>query len=264
MKNTGKNIAAQGQVKSLSRALSLLECLGAAGGTGMNLSELANTLQMPLSTAHRLLNSMLAAGFVEFDEHQTRWSVGLKTFVIGSSYLKKRDFVVCSRPFMSDLVAETGETSNLAILNNDNIVFIAQVECDEVMRMVVPPGSRGPVHATAVGKALLSALGKQQALAIASRAGLVALTEKTITKPDKLAGELAAINERGFAIDDEEQKPGLRCIAANVHNEYGEAVCAISISGPAVRIPRKRMGQLGGFVMETAARITAAIGGRAV
>ncbi len=263
MKSTGKNTAAQAPVKSLAKALSLLECLGGAGGRGMNLSQLANELQMPLSTAHRLLNSMLAAGFVEFDEHQGSWSVGLKTFIIGSTYLKKRDFVVCARPLMADLVSRSGETSNLAILDDNKIIFIAQVECEEVMRMVVAPGSRGPAHATAVGKALLSALARKKALSIARSAGLFALTEKTITEPEKFEEELASIARLGYAIDDEEQKPGLRCIAANVYNEYGEAVCAISVSGPAVRIPRERMAQLSELVMDTARRITAAIGGRA-
>ncbi len=249
-----------GQVQSLTRALKLLQRLSAAD-MGMNLTELAGGLGLAPSTAHRLLNSMRQLEFVDFDEQQQLWSVGVSAFAVGNAYLKKRDFVAQARPFMKQLVAETGETSNLAILEGDSHVFVGQVECAEVMRMVVQIGSRGAVHAAGVGKALLSSLPEEQAMAIIGRTGLPALTEKTITSADTLAIQLAQIRRQGFALDDEEQSAGLRCLAANIYDEHGDAVAAISISGPTARITPERIPECSAAVSSAADRITHAIGG---
>jgi IclR family acetate operon transcriptional repressor len=258
----GKSPAAgAGQVQSLSRALMLMQRL-ADSDMGLNLSEIAGSVGLPMSTAHRLLNSMRLSGFVDYDEQQALWSIGVNAFIVGNAYLKKRDFVVQSRPYMKQLVATTGETCNLAILEGDSHVFVAQVECTEVMRMVVQLGSRGAVHASGVGKSLLSALPEKEAMAIIKRTGLKAYTPNTIKSPSAFARELGLIRRRGYAIDDEEQTAGLRCVASNIYDEYGEAVGAISISGPAVRVTNDRIPQLSAAVMEAVDRITHAIGGR--
>lgn len=257
----GKTQTGGGQVQSLTRALTLLQRLSEAD-MGLTLSEIAGSVGLPVSTVHRLLNSMRQAEFVDYDEQQSLWSIGVNAFIIGNAYLKKRDFVAQARPFMKQLVAKTGETCNLAILEGDSHVFVAQVECTEVMRMVVQLGSRGAVHASGVGKMLLSALPEKDAMDIIRRTGLRAYTANTITSPSAFAKELALIRQRGYAIDDEEQTIGLRCVAANIYNEYGEAVAAISISGPAVRITNDRIPELSAAVMGTVNQITHAIGGR--
>lgn len=228
---------------------------------GLNLSEVAGSVGLPNSTAHRLLNTMRQSGFVDYDEQQAIWSIGVNTFIIGNAYLKKRDFVAQARPYMKQLMAQTGETCNLAILEGDSHVFVAQIECTEVMRMVVQLGSRGAVHGSGVGKALLSALPEKEAMAIVQRNGLPRLTANTITSPSAFAGELAKIRQCGYSIDDEEQTVGLRCVAANIFDEYGEAVGAISISGPAVRITNNRIPELSAAVMDVCNQITHDIGG---
>jgi IclR family transcriptional regulator, acetate operon repressor len=150
------------QVQSLSRALLLLERL-AASGMGMSLTEVAGSLGLAPSTAHRLLNSLRSHEFVDVDEAQGLWSIGVNAFSIGNAYLKKRDFIAQARPFMKRLVAETGETSNLAILEKSGVVYVGQVESPQTMRMVVSLGSRSPLHASGVGKALLSAMERPSA-----------------------------------------------------------------------------------------------------
>ena len=257
----GKGQASGGQVQSLTRALTLLQRLSESD-IGLNLSEIAGSVGLPVSTVHRLLNSMRQANFVDYDEQQSLWSVGVNAFIVGNAYLNKRDFVVQARPFMKQLVAKTGETCNLAILEGDSHVFVAQVECTEVMRMVIQLGSRGAIHASGVGKMLLSALPEKDAMEIIQRTGLPALTAKTITSPSAFAQELSLIRQRGYSIDDEEQTIGLRCVAANIYDEYGEAVCAISISGPSVRITNERIPELSAAVMDTVSQIIHAIGGR--
>ncbi len=248
------------QVQSLTRALNLLQRISSSD-IGLNLTELAGDLELAPSTAHRLLNSMRQLNFVDFDEQSGLWSVGVTAFSVGSAYLKKRDFVAQARSYMKLLVAETGETSNLAILDGYNHVFVGQVECNEVMRMVVQIGSRGTLHAAGVGKALLSGLSDAEVTNIINHTGLAALTQKTITTPTAFMEELRKIRVQGYAVDDEEQVSGLRCIAANIFDENAEVIAAVSISGPSVRVRTDRLAIYSAAVMRAADAITLAIGG---
>lgn len=260
-KNKATKTAGTTQVQSLSRALLVLERL-ATSDMGMSLTEVASSLGLAPSTAHRLLNSLRSHHFVDVDDTQGLWSIGVNAFAVGNAYLKKRDVIAQSRPFMKRLVAETGETSNLAILEQDRVVYVGQVESPQTMRMVVSLGSSSPLHASGVGKALLSVVPTGDALALIKQTDMVAFTEHTITNADQFATELQHIQQQGYSLDDEEQFEGLRCIAANIYNEYGEAVAAISISGPAVRVKRERLAQLSLLVMDAAQEVTEAIGGK--
>jgi len=248
------------QVQSLTRALLLLKRISSSD-IGLNLTELAGDLGLAPSTAHRLLNSMRQLDFVDFDEQSGLWSVGVTAFSVGSAYLKKRDFVAEARAHMKRLVAETGETSNLAILDGFNHVFVGQVECNEVMRMVLQIGSRGTLHAAGVGKALLSGLSDAEVTNIINHTGLASLTQKTITTPAAFMQELRKIRQQGYAVDDEEQVSGLRCIAANIYDENSEVIAAVSISGPSVRVGTDRLDHYSAAVMRAADAITRAIGG---
>lgn len=249
-----------GSVQSLTRAFSLLSRLGESG-VGQTLSDLAGGAGLAPSTAHRLLTSMRQEGFVEYDEQAGLWSVGLQAFAVGNAYLKKRDFIAQARPFMRQLVAETGETSNLGVLDGDHHVFLSQVESAQMMRMVTRLGRPGPVHAAGVGKALLSALTSREVAAILRRTGLKSLTNHTLTTPSALMDELEKVRQQGFALDNEEQTLGLRCIAANIYDEHGEAIAAVSVSGPTVRVTMERVAPLSAAVMQAASEITQAIGG---
>lgn len=250
-----------GQVQSLVRGLSILECLAEAKG-GMNLTEISDYLGLAPSTAHRLLNSLEQQGFVAQDQARGNWYIGVKAFSVGNAFLRSRDFVAIVRPFMHDLVAQTGETSNLAILDGGVPVFIAQVECSEMMRMVATLGSKAPVHASGVGKALLCQRREAEVEAIIAESGLPVLGPNTITSPEEFRAELKRIRQQGYSFDNEEQSVGLRCVASNIYNEHGEAVAAISISGPAPRITDERVPVLGRLLAETARAATEALGGR--
>jgi IclR family acetate operon transcriptional repressor len=204
---------------------------------------------------------MKQLNYVEYDAVLGLWSVGVKAFSVGNAYLRKRDFISQARPYMRELVAETGETSNIAVLKGDKHVFVGQIECSEVMRMVVQIGSEGHLHAAGVGKALMSALPEGEVRGIAKRTGLSKLSDKTITTVPSLLKELEKIRQAGYSFDDEEQAAGLRCIASNIYNEYGEAIAAVSISGPAVRLSNDRISDLADTVKNKAKAITHVIGG---
>jgi len=247
-------------VQSLSRALALLECI-AESDLGITLSDLAQRVGLAASTTHRLLNTLEHHGFAALDTDRGVWFVGVKAFTVGNAFLADRDVVGIARPHMRRLMEETGESVNLAILDQHEVVFLSQVQCREMMRMLVRLGGRAPVHASGAGKALLAALSPAEVRARVTGHGLDRFTTSTLATPEALATDLDRVRARGFAFDDEEHAVGLRCVAATVHDEHGEAVASLSLSGPRARITDERIEPLGRMVVRTANDVSAALGG---
>ncbi len=256
----GKGRHETGHVQAVGRALALLELI-AQIPDGIALTALAEGLGLPPSTTHRLLKTLEQMRFVQHDEERSLWLIGAKAFSVGIAFLQARDFVSVARPFMRRLMEESGESVNLAILDNDAAVLLSQVECRQVMRALERPGGRAPLHSSGLGKALLAALSESGLAALLDRIELTAFTENTIDSADRLKRELVSVRWRGYAVDDEEFVPGLRCIAAVIHGEFGEALASISLSGPSARITDNRIDELGALVVRTAAEITTALGG---
>jgi IclR family acetate operon transcriptional repressor len=260
MAEPAKTDQAKGSVQSLNRALGLLQIL-AEHPDGLSLAEIAPLAQLAPSTAHRLLSSLQALDFVNFEQDNSRWFVGLAAFRAGAGYLRRRDHIATARQIMRQLVEQTGETSNLAVLKNSTLTFVAQIECNEAMRMAVPLGARGPLHASAVGKAILAYSNTQERDIALKALSFEPLTQKTHTTKAALVADLEMVRSRGYAIDDEEQSVGLRCIGAPIFDEFGEPIFAVSISGPAVRVTGARVEELAAFVVQAASVITDQIGG---
>lgn len=256
-----RNRAGEGRNQSLTRALTLLQRLSEAP-TGMQLTELSYQLGMPVATVHRLLATFEELDFVEQDSEQGLWYVGLNAFTVGNAFLNRRDFVAIARPHMNSLVDQCGETVNLGVIDDGEAVFISQVESREVMRMIVRLGSRSPIHASGVGKALLAGMPENRVARILERRGLPRYTERTLDNPAALSAELEQTRRRGYALDDEEHAVGLRCVAAAIFDENAQALAAISLSGPKARMVDDRLGELGQAIRRTAEEITAALGGR--
>jgi IclR family transcriptional regulator, acetate operon repressor len=251
-----------GQVQSLVRALRLLEHLS-LHEHGVSLTEAAQAVGLAASTAHRLLRSLEQMGYVAQDEESGLWFVGVKAFTVGSAFVRARDLVAIARPFMRELMEQSGETVNLAVLDHDEPVYLTQVECHQMIRAHALPGGRAPIHCSGVGKALLATLPEARVAAIAQRRGLPRHTEKTLTNLAALRVELERVRARGWAVDDEEHSLGMRCVASVLRDEHGEAIAAISLTGPSARVTGERLEELGAMVRATAAKITAALGGRA-
>ena len=251
----------EGKNQSLTRALTLLERLSESPA-GIHLTDLSQQLGMPPATVHRLLSTFEELNYVEHEPLSGLWFVGLKAFTVGNAFLERRDFVATSRPYMQDLVERCGETVNLGVIDDDDVVFISQVESKEMMRMIVSLGSRSPIHASGVGKAILASNNEHYVSQVLQRKGLPRFTDHTIDKPADFHEALALIRKQGYALDDEEHAVGLRCVAAAIFDENAVALAAISLSGPKARILDSRLAELGVAVNQSAAEITAALGGR--
>ena len=252
---------ATAQVQSLTRGLSILEALSRAEG-GLTLTDIAQRVALPPSTAHRLLSTLEKMGYVFQAGDLALWYIGLQSFTVGSSFLASRDWVAQSHPYMRRLMEQAGETANLAILDGTEAVFIDQVQCRETMRTIVRLGSRVPLHASGVGKAIFATLADEQVDAILKVKGLPRITVNTITSPEIMWASLRVVRQRGFSFDDEEHLVGTRCVASPIYDEHAEVLGAISIAGPVSRLPDARIRQLGPVVAHVAEEITQKVGGR--
>ena len=257
----GKPGAVTGQVQSLTRGLSLLEALARAEG-GLTLTDVAQRVQLAPSTAHRLLSTLEKMGYVYQAGDLGRWYVGLQAFTVGTSFLANRDFVAQSHPYMRRLMEQSGETANLGILEGTDAVFIDQVQCREMMRTIVKLGSRVPLHASGVGKAIFAAMPDDEIEAILKVKGLPRITGNTITSPETMWAAIRVIRQRGWSFDDEEHALSTRCVAAPIYNEHAEVLGAISLAGPSSRLPDERIKQLGPLVAHTAEDLTHRLGGK--
>ncbi len=256
----GRDVAAgAGHTQALSRGLAVLDALAETEG-GATLTALAEMLTLPAPTAHRLLATLGEAGYVQ-QGPGGEWRIGVRAFRVGSAFLDHRKLVVEAYPHLKRLMELSGETTNLAVVDDGEAVFVEQVPCRELMRMSTKLGARAPLHATAVGKAMLALMSDSAMAAALTKRGLPRHTVHTITDRERLATELNTIRERGYAIDDEEHAEGLRCVAAVIRDENGEAWAAISLAGPTVRITPSRLSELGRLARRTADDITAALGG---
>lgn len=249
-----------GHTQALSRGLAVLEALAATEG-GATLTALAVRLALPAPTAHRLLATLGEAGYVE-QGPGGEWLIGVRAFRVGSAFLDHRNLVAQAYPFLKRLMERSGETTNLAVIDDGEAVFVEQVPCRELMRMSVKLGARAPLHASGVGKAMLSAMDEAAVSAAIAKRGLARHTARTFTTRDALSRELAATRERGYAIDDEEHAEGLYSIAAPVWNENGEPWAAISLAGPTSRLKPARAADLGRLVRAAAGELTRALGGQ--
>jgi IclR family acetate operon transcriptional repressor len=248
------------QVQSLVRALALLNRIAEAPDDGVTLTELAQQVGLAASTAHRLLTTLEQERYVRFDHERRLWSVGVQAFVSGCSFTRTRSLVGVARPHLRHLMEDSEETVYLAVEDQGEAVYLAQVECRQMMRAFARPGSRVPLHCSAVGKAILSAASDKTLSKILHQRGMPRITVKTITSPSALRADLAQVRATGYSVDDEEHAVGLRCIAAPIFDETGDCVAAVSASGPMARIGDERITQLGALVLETSRAISAEMG----
>ena len=250
-----------GSVQSLRRALSIMKVIAAASD-GATLTEIARTTNLASSTVHRLLSTLQQDRFAQFRSEGARWQVGVDAFTVGSAFVGVRDIARGARPLLRRLMEESGETANLAILNGDMAVYMDQVESRQTMRAICKPGGRAVLHSTSLGKSMLAAMRPEEVNRILTVRGMARFTRNTIDTPAHMAIHLAEVRTIGYAVDDEESSPGLRCVAAAVLNEHSEPIGAISISGPAIRVARERLPQLGLLVRSIANELTLELGGR--
>jgi IclR family KDG regulon transcriptional repressor len=250
-------------VQTIQRVSSILEELG-KNPRGISIRDLSLKLKLPKGTTHRLLSSLNYYAYVRQDPNTRNYFLGLKLVELGNLLLSQLDIRKVAEPFLRDLADRTRETVHMVILDQKEIVYVDKIETDHHtggLRMASRIGVRNPAHSCAVGKVLLSYLSDQELDFLIKEKGLHKRTDHTITDPTQLKEHLKSVRKRGFAIDDEENEKGIRCVAAPIRNEKGNAVAAISLSGPAFRITKKVVQEtLKKEVMETAYKISQRLG----
>lgn len=221
---------AGGTVQAVDRALDLLEALAALGAPA-GVAELAETTGLPQGTVHRLLQGLQLRGYVR-REASRKYSLGASAARLADA--AARSLARSARPYLAELVEISGETANLAVLEGDDVVYVAQVPSPHTLRMFAEVGRHVPPHSTAVGKVLLAGMPRRLAVAVLQRTGLPARTEATYTDLDAFMAELDRVRLQGWAVDEEEQELGVRCVAVPVGDPVAP-VAALSLSGPADR-----------------------------
>ena len=219
-----------GTVQSVERVFELLEIIADAGGEA-SLSDLAATSELPMPTIHRLLRTCVLLGYAR-QLPSRRYALGARLIPLGERAGRQLGRV--AQPKLVELVRQLGETANMALMDGDQIVYVAQQPSPHAMRMFTEVGRRVQPHCTAVGKALLAATTDEEVRALLQRTGLPRHTPHTVTDPDEFLAQLGRVRDSGYAMDEGEQEVGVRCIAVKVPEST--LPLAISVSGPAPRM----------------------------
>ena len=226
------------KVKSAVRTVELLEYLAARHDSPARLREISDALGMPRSSAHALLRTLVAQGWVRSDASGTLYGIGIRALLVGTSYLDGDPYMPLITPFLDDLNRGLDETFHLGRLDGTDIVYLATRESKQYNRMSNRVGRRLPAYATALGKALLAErFGIERDEHIP--AALKALTPETIVDRAALDDALDDVRVRGYATDDQENTPGLRCFAVALRY-CSPAQDAISASVPVERMNPQR------------------------
>jgi len=246
-------------VPSIERALSVLECLARAK-RGFSLSEIGRRLRIPKSSAHLILSTLERRGFLQRNTKTNRYCFGLQLVSLSRSALENLDLREEAKPFLCSLMQESGFTVHMAVLERDEAVIIEKVEAPGLVRLASWVGRRLDVNCSGVGKALLAFLPDDELDCLLRTKDFARHNSRTIISTTILRRELILVRQAGYALDNEEDEPGVRCIGAPVFDENGKAVAAISIAGVASQIGIDRVPVLARLVTRAAGRISARMG----
>lgn len=245
-------------VQSVERALTLLEIL-ADEGAPMTITDIAEKVNLKISTVHRLLATLIYKGYVEKETETTKYKLSLKLMSIGQSSVYPLDLRTKARPYLEELVDRCNETANLSILDNGEVVYIDQVESTNIVivKMFSTIGSRRQAHCTGSGKVLLASLSAEEQDRILSSMELKRYTNETITDVEILKKELERVAKQGYALDMGEREREMRCVAAPIRKHDGQVIAAISVSGPSSRITSYYLNnELIGIVQDVAEKLS--------
>jgi len=227
----------------------------------MGVTQVADKLQLDKSTVYRLLSTLCRHQFVCQNPDNSKYRLGWGVFEVGSVVPAMVGIGDAAGRAVREMCEATGETVNLAVRDDRWAVVILKEAPQQVLRTELRIGRREPLHATALGKVLLSDLTDEDVCELLPD-GLEAYTPNTITSADRLSEELAGVRESGYAFDDEEFSLGMRCIACPVRDHTGRAVAALSLSGPTHRLVPERMTELRNIITLAAGQLSGELGFR--
>jgi IclR family KDG regulon transcriptional repressor len=248
-------------VQSIDRAFEILEAL-AEEPEGMYIIDLENKLKLNKSTIHRILQTLVKWGYVQKNPDTKCYRLGLKVVALSSSYLNSLQLKTESLPYMERLQNKTGLVIHLAIIDDRDVVYIEKIGSTNYLRLYSQIGKRAYIHSTGLGKSMLSQMDKNFVEYCLSKHGLVRVTDRTIQSRERFYKELEETRNRGYAIDDEENEKGVRCVAAPIFDYTGKVIAAVSITGYLDSFPIGKINFLGTEVMKCADSISARMGYR--
>lgn len=245
--------------QSLARGLRILEVLAEKQGP-MALHEVARCSFLARSTAYHLLQALVKLEYILQDRETRSYILSPKIFRLTQRAWPKEQLAEIAAPYLDDLSRQTGEGSSLAILRDGAVTIIAKCEPDGPVRVVQEVGAQRPIHCSAVGKCLAAWLSEQELNNLLKQIDFVRKTPKTITSPYTFRQELKRIRARGFAFDDEEHIPGIRCLATPVWDYSGEVRAALCVVGPKNHLPKRRLKEIYRALNKVSAHLSARLG----
>ena len=247
---------------AVERALTMLEIVAQASD-GLSNAEISRKLNIPKSSASYILRTLEHQGYLGRDAESGKYRVGLKILSLSRGALGGLDVRGVALPIMRRLMQQTGLTCHLAILDGAEAVYIEKVEPEGFIRMDTWVGRRMRVHATSVGKAIVAHIPQDQLEAILNKAGMEKRTPKTITSLPRLLKELEKVRFEGYAIDDEENNLGARCVAAAIFDERGSILASLGLSGTTQQVSPQTMPRILEALKDAARHISMGMGYRA-
>jgi DNA-binding IclR family transcriptional regulator len=242
-----------------ARALGLLEAL-AEHPAGLAHADLSRRLRIPKSTASYLLRTLERLGYIRKDRETGTYRLGLKVLTLQRAALSGLEIRQAALPALRALVDRTGLTTHLAVLDRGQAVYVERLDAPGFVKMDTWVGRRMYVHATSVGKALAAFLPKEDIDVILREHGLPRQTPRTLGSAARLHAELEKVREAGFAVDDEENSLGVRCLAAPVFDAEGRVAAAVGVSGTTAQVTRAALPKVAEAVREAARKISRQLG----
>ncbi len=239
-------------IQSVAHALDVLEEFR-GDMDELGVTELSKKLKLHKNNVFRILATLQSRSYIEQNKANDNYRLGIKCLELGQTFIHQRGLLKQAKIHLQELAAKTGETGYISILRGNEVVYLDSVETTSTVRVISRVGLHMPLHATAAGKALV-AYESEEELSKRFSGELRRFTKHTKTGAEELIKDLALVRERGYATDLEEFEEGLRCIGAPIRDYTRKVVGALSISGPANRLPDERIGQVVGPEVERAAK----------
>jgi DNA-binding IclR family transcriptional regulator len=247
------------EIQSLARGLDILGILADAGRP-LGVTEVASIVGVDKSSAYRLLSTLAGRGFVEQNDENRRYSLGLRIVELSRGSLDRLELRTVARPYLKQLRDRVGESAHLAMMAEGHVVYIDTEASGASLNVHTEIGRIAPAHCTAIGKVMMAFASPDELERIANQNGLTRYTQRTITTLQELKPHLEIVRGRGYAVDDEEFEYGVRCVAAPVRDHRDKVIASVGISGPSIRVPLERIAAIGQIVSETGNEISHSLG----
>ena len=245
---------------TVERTLSILETVAHSTG-GLTNSDISRRLKLPKSSASYILRILEKRGYLMRESNSGKYRLGLKLMGLTRESATHTDIREVAKPVMESFVRRNNLSTHLAVLDNGRAVYVEKVEnANSFIKMDIWVGHRLPVHSTAIGKVLLSQMPEKEVLAILELRGMEKKAPKTITNPKRFLKELEKVRTYGFALDNEENSAGVRCIASPIFDAQGKIVAAIGTSDTIIRLDEAHLAKTVEMIKKSASQISSLIG----